>query len=82
MSEKEQQLLLGRTITMKSNREKNSGKSTKTDTKNEAKSLRATNFCYLKVGRDITLWGEREKSQILLVQYWKRKQFDKAPKMI
>ena len=44
----------------------------KTDTKNEAKRLKATFFAIPKFGIVITKWGAIEKS----------KQFDRAPKII
>ena len=38
------------------------------------KELRSDKFCYCKVGRMIIKWGTKEKSSILLSQYWKNYQ--------
>ena len=35
-------------------------------------------LCYRKVGRAITKWGAKEKSSILLSQYWKNSKFELA----
>ena len=37
--------------------------------------IRIGNFCYRKAGRMITIKGAIEKSPILLLQYWKNKEF-------
>ena len=64
--------IVGRAITEWEGLQKRShGPIYKTDTKNEAKWLRA-----------ITNWGSREKSPILLSQYMKNYHFDTALKII
>ena len=38
-------------------------------------------ICYCKVGTALTEWGAKVRSQILLSQYWRNKQFDFAQKL-
>ena len=47
----------------------------KTETK-ISKEVKSDNFCYCKVGRAITKWGAKEKSPILLSQYWIDEEFE------
>ena len=56
---------------MGSNLEKKPWTNLQNSYKNWRKEIKSDNFCYHKVGRAITKWGAKEKSPILLSQYWK-----------
>ena len=47
-----------------------------------SKEVKSNKFCYRNVGRVITIWGAIENSQLLILQYWKKSQFNRATKII
>ena len=49
---------------------------------NWSKEIKSDTVCYRKVERVINKWGAKEKSQILLSQYWKNYHFERATKII
>ena len=55
---------------MGSNTEKKPWANLQNSSKNWSKKIKSDNFCYHKVGREITRLGAIEKSSILLSQYW------------
>ena len=67
---------------MGSNSEKKPWTNLQNSNTNLSKEIKINNFCYRKVGRAITKWGEIEESPILLSQYWKNYHFYRVKKII